>query len=145
MQTKPKFTGTAGGERCCGAIVGKPTKPHRACYGARSRPLLPWELLGGSGDLAAPLQRLLHQLLLQLTPHRADRGRRQSYRGLGAGADRRRSSRRARRLRCCRRICRFGANPCSLFWSLSVLQGGFNMSLRGSRPLTVVQGTWHWW
>ena len=55
MQTKPKFTGTAGGERCCGAIVGKPTKPHRACYGARSRPRLAWELLGGPGGLAEPL------------------------------------------------------------------------------------------
>ena len=100
MQTRPKFTGTAGGESCCGAVggyVGKPTEPLRASHGARSRPLLPWELLGGPGMLGSTLalssscsnSLLTAPIEAAYTAERAV----QSHRGPGAGADRRRPRR----------------------------------------------------
>ena len=35
--------------------MGKPSKPHRAWHGARSRPRLAWELLGGPARLGSTL------------------------------------------------------------------------------------------
>ena len=59
LQTRPKFTSTAGGESCCGAVGGYvgegPSKPLRAWHGARLRPLLAWELLGGPARLGSTL------------------------------------------------------------------------------------------
>ena len=54
------------------------SKPLRAWHGARLRPRLAWELLGGSEGLAEPLAAPCEPALAlwqQLTPHRADRGR----------------------------------------------------------------------
>ena len=46
-------------ESCCGAVGGYAgegrSKPHRAWHGARLRPLLAWELLGGPARLGSTL------------------------------------------------------------------------------------------
>ena len=123
MQTKPKFTGTAGGERCCGAIVGKPTKPHRACYGARSRPRLAWELLGGPGGLAEPLAAppapALASTLSSTRRSRLRTPRTVLSRPAGALALVLTAAALAAAAAC---ICRFGAGPRSLYCPRSPAQ-----------------------
>ena len=72
--------------------MGKPSKPHRAWHGARSRPRLAWELLGGPARLGSTLalSSSCSNSLLTASIEAAYTADRPvlSHEGPGAGADR---------------------------------------------------------
>ena len=84
IQTRPKFTGTALHEVRAAVVLGSTWE--RVQHASQSLAWRAFEAASRVGAVGRPWHawqhpRLLHQLLLQLTPHRADRGRVQCRRG----------------------------------------------------------------